>query len=114
MRIPVTPLVRFAAVWLLCLAGLISSAHAAPIERQFDRLAAEAKTAMLTDPHVTVAKALAAERLASREPKSRDRAVMQATAAWLRGEALMRLNDVPGADPLITRAVQVSSRVAPG
>ena len=114
MRMQVTPLVRFAAAWLLCLATLGTPAHATSIAREFDQLTAEAKTAMLTDPHATVEKAIAAERLANREPVAKDRALMQATAVWLRGEALMRLNDVPGADPLITRAVRVSSRLAPG
>jgi signal transduction histidine kinase len=80
----------------------------------FDRLVADAKTAMLSDPNRTADRALAAERLADRQPPSRERAIRQATASWLRGEALMRLNDVEAAEPLIDKAVALSSQLAPG
>jgi len=87
--------------------------QSAPAER-FDSLAAAAKAAMLNDPHVTVAKAIEAERIANDQPTSTRRSVQLATAKWLRGEALMRLNDVPGAKPLIAQAERIASEVAPG
>ncbi|MEH3159400.1 MAG: ATP-binding protein [Sphingomonas taxi] len=104
--------------WLAPMLVLVSAmpATAAPATggEAFEAMVADAKAAMLTDPNQTATKAQAAERFADRQPPSRERAVMQATAIWLRGEALMRLNDVAGAKPLIAQAVRVSTRVAPG
>ena len=85
----------------------------APAER-FEALAAEAKAAMLNDPHVTVAKAVEAQAIADAQPASPRRSIELATTKWLHGEALMRLNDVPAAKPLIAQALSISSRVAPG
>lgn len=103
--------------WLAPVLVLVSAvpASAAPATggEAFEAMVADAKAAMLTDPNQTATMAQAAERFADRQPPSRERAVMQATAIWLRGEALMRLNDVSGAKPLIARAVRVSARVAP-
>ena len=105
-----------AAAWLLLILASVQpallTAQGTPRER-FDALVADAKSAMLTDPHRTVDIALAAERLAGAQPPSKTRSVMQATAIWLRGEALMRLNDATHAEPLIRRAKQISARVAP-
>ncbi|RZM20162.1 MAG: tetratricopeptide repeat protein, partial [Sphingomonas sp.] len=98
--------------WLV--AGLLALAPVSATADVFDTLVADAKTAMLSDPHRTADRALAAERLADRQPPSRQRAIRQATANWLRGEALMRLNDVSAAEPLIDKAVTLSSRLAPG
>ncbi len=80
----------------------------------FDALIADAKAAMLTDPREAETKAHAAERLADSQPPTRGHAVQRATAMWLRGEALSRLNDLARAEPLITGAVELTSRVAPG
>jgi tetratricopeptide (TPR) repeat protein len=98
--------------WLA--AGLLALAPVSATADVFDTLVADAKTAMLSDPHRTADRALAAERVADRQPPSRQRAIRQATANWLRGEALMRLNDVGAAEPLIEKAVTLSSRLAPG
>ncbi|WP_137897675.1 ATP-binding protein [Sphingomonas sp. 2SG] len=98
--------------WLA--AGLLALAPVSATADVFDRLVADAKTAMLSDPHRTADRALAAERVADRQAPSRQRAIRQATANWLRGEALMRLNDVGAAEPLINKAVTLSSRLAPG
>ncbi|RZL56994.1 MAG: hypothetical protein EOP65_07560 [Sphingomonas sp.] len=94
--------------------GLLALAPVSATADVFDTLVVDAKTAMLSDPHRTADRALAAARLADREPPSRQRALRQATANWLRGEALMRLNDVGAAEPLIEKAVTLSSRLAPG
>lgn len=68
---------------------------------------------MLSDPHAAVTQARAAERLAEREPATAERTLHLATAIWLRGEALVRLNDPKRAEPLIMRAVHMAARVAP-
>lgn len=94
----------------------IALCGAAPsaISARFDVLVGEAKAAMLSNPDETAVKAAAAERMADALQPSRRRLVMQATAKWLHGEALVRLNDVEHADPLIRQAVRIASRVAPG
>ena len=106
---------------LLLLAGLVlpgAEAPAAPrtpsVGPAFDTLVADARAAMLTDPHIAVEKALAARRYADGQLPSSRRAIMQATADWLRGEALLRLNDVEDAKPFVDRAVRVAARLAPG
>jgi signal transduction histidine kinase len=69
---------------------------------------------MLSNPHTTEDSARAAERLVDRQPPSSTRAIRQATAMWLRGEALARLNELDRAEPLIAQAVRIASRVSPG
>ncbi|MEI5688772.1 ATP-binding response regulator [Sphingomonas kyungheensis] len=100
--------------WSWLAVGLLVLTPTAALADAFDTLIADAKTAMLSDPHVTVERALVAERLARREPASPQRVVRQATAEWLRGEALLRLNENAAAEPLIDHAVAVSSRLAAG
>lgn len=105
-------------VQLALLAGLAcaTAGQAAPTSgarAQFDALVANAQAAMLSDPHKTAETALAAEQFADRQKPSSARTLMQGTALWLRGEALMRLNDVRGAQPLIRRAVRIAKRLAP-
>ncbi len=102
---------RFGA---LALAFTAQTAIAQPTAAaSFDVLAADARAAMLSDPKTTVDKAIAAERIADAQPPSAERSIRQATAIWLRGEALARLNDVAAAEPLIAKAVKSASRVAP-
>jgi len=100
--------------WSWLAAGLLAVSPNLASADEYDRLVADAKTAMLSDPHRTADRALAAERFADRQPPSRQRAIRQATANWLRGEALMRLNEVGAAEPLIEKAVALSTRLAPG
>lgn len=100
---------------LLLLAVPISTfAQSDMVTARYDALVADARAAMLSNPKQAASKALEAERAAGRQPVARTRALQQATAVWLRGEALLRLNDVTHAEPLILEAVQVSARVAPG
>lgn len=107
-------IVRAWLIGLLVAAAVPAAGQGAGTKAQFQTLIADAKAAMLSDPPKAVERALAAERLADRQPPSRARGVMQATAAWLRGEALLRMNDIAAADPLVARAVQIASRLAPG
>ncbi|MGP7796135.1 ATP-binding protein [Sphingomonas sp. CLY1604] len=99
---------------LVALFCAVSMASATSVQGQFDALVADARAAMLSDPHKSVEKAQEAARFADRRPPSAERSLMQGTASWLRGEALMRLNDVRGAEPLVARAVRISTRLAPG
>ena len=97
----------------LLLASAVAAKPDLPAAR-FDALIADATAAMLSDPHIAVAQALAAERLAEQEPAAKARTIHRATAMWLRGEALVRLNNLAQAEPLIARAMQMASKVAPG
>ncbi len=105
---------RLSVRWSWLAAGLLALTPTAASADAFDSLVADAKAAMLSDPNVTADRALAAARLAKQEPPSRQRIVREATADWLRGEALLRLNDVAAAEPLIKHAAAVASRYAPG
>ncbi|MCP3734549.1 ATP-binding protein [Sphingomonas sp. RP10(2022)] len=99
---------------LIAAIALPAAGQGTGVRDRFDVLVADAKAAMLTDPHLTVDKAEEAERLAGRQRASDGRLLMQATAFWLHGEALMRLNEVPRAKPLIAQAVRIATRIAPG
>lgn len=80
---------------------------------RFDALVAEARAAMLVDPHRSAAKAREAETFAAKQPPSTARSLMRATAMWLHGEALMRLGDTHDAEPLIDSAVRLATALAP-
>lgn len=106
---------RLIVAWLCALLLAPAAAAASAGDRAaFESLIADARAAMLSDPQATVEKARAAERVADQEPVAQTRAVQQATAMWLRGEALTRLNDVNHAEPLIATALRLAARVAPG
>ena len=105
-----------AVLFLLC-GLLLIPASAAAMETQagiYDALIADAKAAMLSDPRQAESKARAAQHAAEAQPSTRSQLVRRATAIWLRGEALLRLNDLANAEPLIARAVDLAARVAPG
>ena len=99
--------------WLLTVLP-IAAASAETRADHFDRLVANAKAAMLADPNQAIAKARDAEQFAAAQPASKDREVMRATAQWLRGEALLRSNDVATARPVIATALATATRLAPG
>ncbi len=103
-------------VVLLCALSLgpaVSAQSGRSATARFDTLIAEARAAMLSDPHKTVEQAAAAERIADGESAMASRTLHRATAIWLRGEALVRLNDLAQAEPLITQAVRMAEKVAP-
>ncbi|WP_232834002.1 MULTISPECIES: ATP-binding protein [unclassified Sphingomonas] len=108
---------RFVAAVLLLatIAGHSTAALAASgVRGRFDGIIGATKAAMLSDPKLAADMALRAERSADAAPPSRDRDVMRATARWLRGEALLRVNDMAAAKPLIASAVELAQKVAPG
>jgi signal transduction histidine kinase len=87
---------------------MIAPAAAAPVvvgDERFQLLIADATSAMQTNPQVAVDRAVAARRYAEGATDRRQRLLMQATAQWLQGEALLRLNDVDRASPLIEAAL---------
>jgi signal transduction histidine kinase len=102
----------------LVMVGYPAVASAAPVslksDATFNSLIADAKAAMLADPHVAITKALVAEDFASRIKDGRRKAIMRATAQWLRGEAYLRLNDLAKARPLIGAALSTAAHIAPG
>ncbi|WP_332837934.1 ATP-binding protein [Sphingomonas sp. MA1305] len=108
MRCPI------AIVGLLSFFLVATQPAPAATPEQFDRLIADAKGAMLADPNVAIVKAQDAERWAGSRPPSTDREIMRATAQWLQGEALLRINNVAAGKLLVTRALATASRLAPG
>jgi len=71
------------------------AAHAATPGPAFDARIAASKQAMMVDPQVALREAAAAQRLAGGD------AERAATAQWLQGEALLRLNRLAEAEPII-------------
>ena len=74
-------------------------------------LIAEAKVAMQGDPEKALQLASTAEGLARCAPQSGDGAVAVPTAKWLQGEALVRLNQIDAAAPIIDDALRIVSRL---
>ena len=79
----------------------------------FDSSIEQTKQAMMADPEVALQSALAATRIASRLPASRKAEVATITADWLHGEALIFLNRLPDASPIIDAALERARRFAP-
>ncbi len=79
---------------------------------RFETMVADAKTAMLVDPHQTIAKAQAAQAFAAQLPVERRKAAV-ATTMWLEAEAYLRLDDTAHAGPLIKQALAAISNLRP-
>jgi signal transduction histidine kinase len=111
---------RLAAIALLSLAvgSGISSAQTpqAPATRepsQFELTVKEAKSKMMADPAAAYGLALEAERLANADgPLSVSRAAEAATASWLKGEALNRLNRGAEAVPILEAGLAIAREQA--
>ena len=58
----------------------------------FDAQVAAAKGAMMAEPQAALTASRAAMQVAAAKPASPDRDKAQATAGWLQGEALIRVN----------------------
>jgi signal transduction histidine kinase len=96
---------------------LATSAMAQPTviaDERFNAEVARAKAAMLADPAAALRSAEVARSLAAKTPEAEQRVLMQATAAWLLGEAHLRMGEMAQAAPLIETAVREATRVAPG
>ena len=100
-------------------AGLFAASPVAgkPIvigDERFQLLIADAKSDMQTNPRAAANRAVTARRYAEGTSDRQQRALMQATAQWLQGEALLRLNDVNRAAPLIDSALAAVQGAQPG
>ncbi|WP_419809404.1 ATP-binding protein [Sphingomonas sp.] len=71
------------------------------------------KQRMMADPEHALASALAAVAIARRLPPSHEAQVALVTAEWLHGEALLFLNKLPEATPIVERTLREAERVAP-
>ncbi len=80
----------------------------------FDARIARSKAIMMADPEQGLAQAATAARYAAVQPASIRRTVALATAHWLQGEALIRLQKPNQADPILADALRQAQRYAPG
>jgi signal transduction histidine kinase len=97
------------------LAGILSAVALLPSAAQpanqtpspFEQRVAEAKSAMMANPPAALAAAEAANKAAGNDP------LLVATAAWLRGEALNRMNRPADAMPILDAALANIQGVKP-
>src|SRR3569623_1275810 len=82
----------------------VAAPAAASASTSFDAMIADAKAAMMVDPHQTIAKAQAARAIAEHLPPAQ-RVAAIATTQWLQGAAYLRLDDTAHAGPLIKQAL---------
>ena len=98
----------------LALAAAPAAAAAPPATMAaFDRQIDATKQAMMADPEHALASALVAVALANSLPASHDALVAAATAQWLHGEALLFLNRMTEAVPIIDATLREVEKVAP-
>jgi len=102
------------------LAAAAPGAHAQPWRGEpleaaapFEGLATRAKAAMNADPSTALAHARDALAVA-RRARLADQAIQEATARWLMGEALIRLNRPGEAGPLVEHALAAVAPAQPG
>jgi len=102
-----------AGVLLSAAAVAHAAAPGAPPTPQapFEVSVAAAKTAMMADPQAALTRSLEALAIARREPG--DHVVHVATAQWLEGEALWRLNRLPEAQQVVAQGLTAVAARAP-
>ena len=104
-----------AAAFLL--ATTASARAAAPVAtsapNSFDGRVAAAKAAMVVDPQIALARSLEALAVARGQARNRTQAENIATAQWLQGEALLRLNRLDEAGPVIAQGLATAAARAP-
>ena len=94
--------------------GAGSDALAAPAAADaFQARVDAAKSAMMADPPTALQDALQALDLAKREAAGPTQPEHVATAQWLQGEALLRLNRLPEAAPVIEQALATAAARVP-
>jgi signal transduction histidine kinase/CheY-like chemotaxis protein len=102
-----------AAGALMVAAASVAHADAPAAPDSFDARVAAAKAAMMTDPRIAFGEAQAALDLARRQRKDASQPVHVATAQWLQGAALLRLNRLDEAAPVIDQALAAAAARAP-
>ncbi len=100
-----------AAVALMILAASAQAGVPAPAQAQFDQAIARTKSAMMVDPQSALG--LSSQALALARAAPGDPALRVATAQWLRGEALIRVDRPRDALPVISQALAVVSERQP-
>ncbi|MGZ6019988.1 MAG: ATP-binding protein [Phenylobacterium sp.] len=106
----------FAVAVAWTLAGVVAgSAFAGPATAPdgFQAQVDAAKAAMMADPPTALKDAVAALDLARRQTSDPAQPVHVATAQWLQGVALSRLNRLPEATPVIEQALATAAARAP-
>jgi tetratricopeptide (TPR) repeat protein len=102
-----------AAVGILLAAGHGAQAAPAPPPTSFEELLGAAKSSMTADPATAFARSDEALKLAQKATESPERRLRVATAQWLEGEALLRLNRAAEAAPLLAESVSAVEAVQP-
>jgi signal transduction histidine kinase len=96
-----------------CVAAATSQTGPEPVSSAFDTAISTAKTAMMADPASAMKPVLLAENLALRLPTPNEVDVGRATAAWLHGEVLSRINEPEKALPILQSALREASAASP-
>ncbi|HEX8382043.1 MAG TPA: ATP-binding protein [Sphingomonas sp.] len=98
----------------LALASVPLPVRAAPAATfaEFDAAIDRTKEAMMRDPQAALASARAAVAMARRLPGDPRARVDAVTAEWLHGEALIHMNDLTGAEPIVAAALVRAEQVA--
>ena len=91
----------------------VQAAEASSASVGFDAAIADAKKAMMADPASALKPVLQAEKLANGLGSIQAVQTGQATAEWLHGEALSRMNQPDKAMPYIQSALSLSTKIAP-
>ena len=99
---------------LLPVLAISTPTNAAPVDTAFAHAIADAKTAMMADPSVALADAARAERIAHQATDPRVAREELATARWLEGEGLSRLNRFDQALPVLNQAFGLASGTESG
>jgi signal transduction histidine kinase/BarA-like signal transduction histidine kinase len=108
-----------ASAGLIAATAFAAGAEAGPALRpaiapeSFQAQVDAAKSAMMADPHAALQAALKALDLAKRQTADATQAEHLATAQWLQGEALLRLNRLPEAEPVIEQGLATAAARAP-
>ncbi len=84
-----------------------------PAFKGFDERIGAAKSAMMGDPKAALTQADAALAIADVQPAGNSRALARATAEWLQGEALNRINQPRRAAPILDAALADVARIQP-
>ena len=97
----------------VCAGEPVAATAPNPANAQFDARVAAAKGAMMSDPGIALANARQAIAIGKDQPGTAG-VVAAATGQWLEGEALVRLNRVEQAVPIIDGAIAAIARGQPG
>ena len=98
----------------LCALSTAATAATAAAPNPVDAHIAAAKASMMTSPQGAFDEAAAAEQAAALLPPGPAIDIARATAGWLKGEALIRLNRSTDAIPFTEASLKLAERAAPG